>query len=176
MSAAERDAIVAGLGGIAHEFQTGVFAFQASDEDIHTAVERRLRELVGPLGGKIATGRSRNDLVATDFRLWLMGQLPHLEEALSQVQTALLTQAETSTDIYLPGYTHLQRAQPVLLAHWWLAYFWMLERDRQRLGDLHPRVAVMPMGAAALAGARGGVKAPREEKRKAARALLRLYR
>ncbi len=153
LSAAERDAIVAGLGGIAHEFQTGTFVFQAGDEDIHTAVERRLRELVGPLGGKIATGRSRNDLVATDFRLWLMGQLPHLEKALIQVQMALLTQAESSGDVYLPGYTHLQRAQPVLLAHWWLAYFWMLERDRQRLGDLYPRVAVMPMGAAALAGA-----------------------
>lgn len=153
LSVAERDAIVAGLGTIAHEFQTGTFVFRASDEDIHTAVERRLRELVGPLGGKIATGRSRNDLVATDFRLWLLGQLPHLEENLIQVQMALLTQAEAGGDIYLPGYTHLQRAQPVLLAHWWLSFFWMLERDRQRLGDLYPRVAVMPMGAGALAGA-----------------------
>ncbi|WP_299025111.1 argininosuccinate lyase [uncultured Thermanaerothrix sp.] len=152
LSAAERAALVAGLELLEQEFRSGVFVFQPTDEDIHTAVERRLRELVGPLGGKIATGRSRNDLVATDARLWLMEQLCHLETALIEVQKALVEQAEASADLYLPGYTHLQRAQPILLAHWWLAYFWPLERDRQRLGDLYPRVAVMPMGAAALAG------------------------
>ncbi|KPL82553.1 argininosuccinate lyase [Thermanaerothrix daxensis] len=152
LSAAERAALVAGLETLRQEFQSGNFVFQPTDEDIHTAVERRLRELVGPLGGKIATGRSRNDLVATDLRLWLMEQLGALEGALLEVQKALLDQAEASGDLYLPGYTHLQRAQPVLLAHWWLAYFWPLERDRQRLGDLYPRIAVMPMGAAALAG------------------------
>lgn len=152
ISPEESAQIVNGLEAIAHEFQTNTFAFRESDEDIHTAVERRLRELIGEVGGKLATGRSRNDVVATDLRLWLMTRLVRLEAALREVQSALLERSAEDLHTYLPGYTHLQRAQPVLLSHWWLAYFWPLERDRQRLGPLYERTAIMPLGAGALAG------------------------
>ncbi len=140
-----------GLRAILAEFQAGDFAFAPADEDIHTAVERRLGELIGPLAGKLHTGRSRNDQVATDFRLWLLDALPALDSALQDLQSALLARAE-ETLVPMPGYTHLQRAQPVLLSHWWLSHFWPLQRDRQRLADLRPRVAVLPLGCGALAG------------------------
>lgn len=153
LSAEERAAIVSGLAAVAQEFESGVFAFQAGDEDIHTAVERRLGELIGPAAGKLHTGRSRNDQVATDFRLWLLDQLPELEAALGMLQAALVQRAESDLGILMPGYTHLQRAQPVLLSHWWLAHFWPLQRDRERLSGAKTRTAVLPLGAGALAGA-----------------------
>jgi argininosuccinate lyase len=144
--------IVAGLEAIAAEFEQGSFAFADSDEDIHTAVERRLGELIGPLAGKLHTGRSRNDQVATDFRLWMLETLPILDSGLAGLQSALLTRAAAGVDVLMPGYTHLQRAQPILLAHWWLSHFWPLQRDRERLSQLSKRTAVLPLGCGALAG------------------------
>ena len=107
-------------------------------EDVHSFVEARLIELTGDLGRKLHTGRSRNDQVATDFRLWLRTAIDDLNEALRDAQTSLLDFAEAHREVVIPGYTHLQRAQPVLLAHWCLAYFEMLARDRERLGRSAP--------------------------------------
>ncbi len=150
--------IQSGLKKIQEEFQQESFAFQPDDEDIHTAVERRLQALIGPLAGKLHTGRSRNDQVATDFRLWMLDHLPQLEGHLKKLQSALLSQAEAAftaqdgSPLLMPGYTHLQRAQPVLVSHWWLSHFWPLHRDRNRLADLAERTAVLPLGCGALAG------------------------
>src|SRR5215510_12731777 len=123
-----------------------------SAEDVHSFVEARLIELTGDLGRKLHTGRSRNDQVATDFRLWLRNSIDDLDTVIKETQTALLDFAETNREVVIPGYTHLQRAQPVLLAHWCLAYFEMLARDRERLSEARTRVNVMPLGSAALAG------------------------
>ena len=124
----------------------------AEAEDIHSFVETRLVELIGDAGRKLHTGRSRNDQVATDFRLWLRQAIDHLNATLRITQTAFLDFAEANSEVVIPGYTHLQRAQPVLLAHWCLAYFEMLARDRERLTDTRRRVNIMPLGSAALAG------------------------
>ncbi|HMB24926.1 MAG TPA: argininosuccinate lyase, partial [Anaerolineales bacterium] len=123
-----------------------------SDEDIHTAVERRLGELIGAVAGKLHTGRSRNDQVATDFRLWMLDTLPLLDDAIKGLQSTLLALAEAHQTTLLPGYTHLQRAQPITFSHWLLSHFWSLQRDRERLQDLRARVAVCPLGCGALAG------------------------
>lgn len=148
----EHARISEGLQTILAEFQTGAFTVKPGDEDIHTAVERRLSEIIGPLSGKLHTGRSRNDQVATDFRLWLLDYLPQLDAALTYLQSALVNRAETDIEAIMPGYTHLQRAQPILLSHWWLSHFWPLSRDRERLAELQSRVAVLPLGSGALAG------------------------
>ena len=124
----------------------------AEAEDVHSFVEARLVELIGDVGRKLHTGRSRNDQVATDFRIWLRQAIDDLDSTLRLTQTALLDFAESNSEVVIPGYTHLQRAQPVLLAHWCLAYFEMLTRDRERLTDTRRRVNVMPLGSAALAG------------------------
>ncbi len=121
-------------------------------EDVHSFVEARLVELTGDAGRKLHTGRSRNDQVATDFRIWVRQAIDALRDVVRNTQTSLLDFAEANRDVVIPGYTHLQRAQPVLLAHWALAYFEMLERDRDRLVDTRSRVNVMPLGSAALAG------------------------
>lgn len=121
-------------------------------EDVHSFVEARLISLAGDVGRKLHTGRSRNDQVATDFRLWLRGAIDDLSQTVRDSQTSLLDFAEANRDIVIPGYTHLQRAQPVLLAHWCLAYFEMLARDRERLIEVRRRVNVLPLGSAALAG------------------------
>ena len=124
----------------------------ATAEDVHSFVEARLIELTGDAGRKLHTGRSRNDQVATDFRLWLRQAIDALGQVLQSTQSALLDFADANREVAIPGYTHLQRAQPVLLAHWCLAYFEMLARDRERLVDARRRVNVMPLGSAALAG------------------------
>ncbi|HSE17844.1 MAG TPA: argininosuccinate lyase [Pyrinomonadaceae bacterium] len=121
-------------------------------EDVHSYVEARLIEMIGDVGRKLHTGRSRNDQVATDFRLWLRGSIDELDETIRATQASLIEFAEANRDVVIPGYTHLQRAQPVLLAHWCLAYFEMLARDRERVGEVRRRVNVMPLGSAALAG------------------------
>jgi argininosuccinate lyase len=123
-----------------------------SDEDVHTAVERRLIELVGPVGGKLHTGRSRNDQVATDLRLWTMRASDVVRAHLRDVQAALLDSAEPRLETLMPGYTHMQHAQPLTWAHWALSHFWPLERDRQRLAQARERASVLPLGSAALAG------------------------
>jgi argininosuccinate lyase len=148
----EHATLTTGLNAIANEFASNAFTFDESDEDIHSAVERRLKELVGPVGGKLHTGRSRNDQVATDFRLWMLDHLPTLQSAIRNLQSALVERAESDFGVLMPGYTHLQRAQPILLSHWWLSHFWALQRDMERLEDLTKRVAVLPLGCGALAG------------------------
>jgi argininosuccinate lyase len=152
LTAEEHNQISNGLHAIFAEFQSGEFSVDPGDEDIHTAVERRLGEIIGPLAGKLHTGRSRNDQVATDFRLWLLDHLPELDNALEKLQSVLILRAESDFSIIMPGYTHLQRAQPILLSHWWMSYFWPLDRDRERLEALKARIGVLPLGSGALAG------------------------
>jgi len=152
LSDEEHASILSGLDTVRTEFSSGEFTFLLSDEDIHTAVERRLTELVGEAAGKLHTGRSRNDQVATDFRLWMLGAIPELSSALKDLQSALVEQAEKAGEAVMPGYTHMQRAQPILLAHWWLSHYWPLARDVERLQDLTKRVSVLPLGSGALAG------------------------
>ena len=149
----EHASISTGLDTVRNEFASGEFIFQPSDEDIHTAVERRLSELIGVAAGKLHTGRSRNDQVATDFRLWMLNKIPELHSTLIVLQNALVEQAELAGETIMPGYTHLQRAQPILLGHWWLSHYWALKRDIERLQDLTKRVSVLPLGSGALAGA-----------------------
>ena len=148
----EVEQIVSGLQQVRDEFETESFAYKESDEDIHTAVERRLAEISGPVAGKLHTGRSRNDQVATDFRLWQLDHTPLLKSALGGLQSALLGRAESDFGVILPGYTHLQRAQPILLSHWWLSHFWPLQRDQERFDGFITRTASLPLGSAALAG------------------------
>ncbi|MBC7254837.1 MAG: argininosuccinate lyase [Chloroflexi bacterium] len=152
LSAQEHTTLVGGLRRIAEEFALGEFTLAPTDEDIHTAVERRLGELVGPVAGKLHTGRSRNDQVATDIRLFLLEELSALGSALRHLQQALVDKAKAHLDLIMPGYTHLQPAQPVRFSHWLLSFFWMLERDRERLGEIIRRAAICPLGAGALAG------------------------
>jgi argininosuccinate lyase len=148
----EHASITLGLATIKEEFSSGRFFFAPSDEDIHTAVERRLMELIGDAAGKLHTGRSRNDQVAADFRLWMLAAIPVLDTALRDLQSVLVEQAEKAGETLMPGYTHLQHAQPILLAHWWLSHYWTLQRDIERLQDLTKRVSVLPLGSGALAG------------------------
>ncbi|MBW3630551.1 MAG: argininosuccinate lyase, partial [Gemmatimonadetes bacterium] len=141
------DAVAERLGGWSVAEWAG-----ASDEDIHSLVERLLREEVGAVAGKLHTGRSRNDQVATDTRLWALGAVTRLESLLVALQRALVEQAERHLYTCMPSYTHLQRAQPVSAAHWLLAHGWALSRDRERLADARRRVSVLPLGSGAIAG------------------------
>ena len=152
VSAAEAAELEQGLEQVRSEAAAGRFRPGLEAEDVHFAVERRLIELLGPVGKKLHTGRSRNDQVGTDVRLWLRARIDAIDLALVRFERALLAQAETHADTLIPGYTHLQRAQPLCLAHHLLAYVEMAERDRQRLADVRRRVNVSPLGAAALAG------------------------
>ena len=149
---AEATQLIAGLEQVRTEAAAGQFNPGLEAEDVHFAVERRLIELLGPLGKKLHTGRSRNDQVGTDVRLWLRSQIDAIDGALVRYERALLAQAEAHASTLIPGYTHLQRAQPVCLAHHLLAYIEMAERDRARLADVRGRVNICPLGAAALAG------------------------
>jgi argininosuccinate lyase len=152
ISAQEAETLVSGLEAVRAEFDAGTFELKPDDEDIHTAVERRLTELVGAVGGKLHTGRSRNDQVATDFRLWVLDALAEVDDLLSQFQMALIGQAEAHLHTVMPGYTHLQPAQPITAAHWLMSFFWMVARDRERLADARRRTAICPLGSGALAG------------------------
>ena len=152
LSAAERDAIVRGLAAVRDELAAGTFPYRPELEDIHTNIERRLVELVGEVGGKLHTGRSRNDQIAVDERLYVREVIARVREGLRRVQEVLVARATETLETPLPGYTHLQRAQPIVLAHHLLAYVFMLQRDRERYADCGSRAAAMPLGAAALAG------------------------
>ena len=152
LDSGDADAIDAGLAQIEQEMEAGDFAFAPGDEDIHTAVERRLTEIVGDAGRRLHTARSRNDQVATDTLLWLRGRAHDQRALLRELAEALILQAESHVDSLLPGYTHLQRAQPVRLAHHLLAYVWMLDRDRVRLDAAIAACAECPLGSGALAG------------------------
>ncbi len=148
----EADRIVAGLEEILTEIEEGTFEFSVSLEDIHMNVEARLMERIGPVGGKLHTARSRNDQVALDIRLYLRDEVKTVLEYLDKVQEALLAQAEENLTVIMPGYTHLQTAQPILFPHHMLAYYEMLRRDAGRMSDLLRRINIMPLGAGALAG------------------------
>jgi len=151
---AEAAALDAGLAAVARRLAgwTDADWGAAPDEDVHSLVERLLHEEAGEVAGKLHTGRSRNDQVATDGRLWAMAAAGALDEELRSLQRALLEQAERHVDTVMPAYTHLQRAQPVSAAHWLLSHFWPLERDRARLRDARERAAVLPLGSGAVAG------------------------
>jgi argininosuccinate lyase len=149
---AEAASILNALDTVAAELDAGSFVFVPTDEDIHTAVERRVTELAGLAGAKLHTGRSRNDQVATDMRLWCKRELRHVAARIVELQRTLRARAEEVGDASLPGYTHLQRAQPVLLAHHLLAHGWALARDVDRLLATVARLDVSPLGAGALAG------------------------
>jgi len=140
------------LRQVKREFDAERFELAAGDEDIHTAVERRLIEIVGEVGGKLHTGRSRNDQVATDFRLWTMRAADKLRAEIRQLQAAIVSLAENHTETVMPGYTHMQPAQPITAGHWLMSFFWMLERDLDRLKAARGRMALCPLGSGALAG------------------------
>ena len=152
LAEAEVDEVLAALDQAEAELASGDFEFAPGDEDIHTAVERRVTELAGPAGAKLHSGRSRNDQVATDLRLFCKRELAAIAADVIALQQVLLDRAIAAGDAYLPGYTHLQRAQPVLLAHHLLAHGWTLARDVDRLADALTRLDVSPLGAGAVAG------------------------
>ena len=152
IAAAEAQSIIAGLRQVRQEFEAGCFMIQPGDEDIHTAVERRLTEMIGAAAGKLHTGRSRNDQVATDFRLWSIRAADRLADELRRLQMAIVQAAEAHIDTLLSGYTHMQPAQPITAAHWLMSFFWMLARDLDRLRSARGRMAISPLGAGALAG------------------------
>ncbi len=148
----DADKLIEGLEQIRTEAENGIFQVNLNDEDVHYAVERRLIELMGPVGKKLHTGRSRNDQVGTDIRLWLRRRIDEIDSLLNRFQRALFIHSDQHLYTLIPGYTHLQRAQPLSLAHHLLAYVEMIERDRERLSDVRKRVNICPLGAAALAG------------------------
>ena len=152
ISARDARKIVRGLRAIEREIEAGKFVFSPEDEDIHMNIERRLTEKIGAAGGKLHTARSRNDQVALDLRLYLREEVGLIVEALQALQRELARAAKRHIDIIMPGYTHLQRAQPVLFSHHLLAYYDMFERDRARFNDCLERINVLPLGAGALAG------------------------
>ncbi len=152
IGAGERDRIVKGLKSIEREFDSGRFVAIPSDEDVHMAIERRLIEKIGPVGGKLHTARSRNDQVALDLRLYLRDVIDELRAAIASLQRSLGDLARANLGVIMPGYTHLQPAQPILFGHHLLAYYEMLERDDERLRDCRVRTNVLPLGAGALAG------------------------
>ena len=152
LSPEEVGALLAALDQVEAELASGAFEFAPDDEDIHTSVERRVTEIAGDVGAKLHTGRSRNDQIATDLRLYAKRELRRLAREIVGLQEVLLTRAEGAGGTYLPGYTHLQRAQPVLLAHHLLAHGWALSRDVDRLIATVARLDVSPLGAGALAG------------------------
>ncbi|WP_262966559.1 argininosuccinate lyase [Methylobacter psychrophilus] len=148
----ERDLIISGLHQISDEIINGEFVWSVKQEDVHMNIEARLTDLIGIAGKKLHTGRSRNDQVATDIRLYLRGEIQHITDQLTRLQTAILDLAEQHTDTIMPGFTHLQVAQPITFGHHLMAWFEMLVRDRERLQDCCKRVNILPLGAAALAG------------------------
>lgn len=152
ISQADHAAIQKGMAQITQEIEAGQFDWQLDLEDVHLNIEARLTALVGDAGKRLHTGRSRNDQVATDVRLWLRGEIDLIVELLRALQLSLVEVAERNVDVILPGFTHLQVAQPVSFAHHLLAYVEMFERDAQRMQDVRKRVNVLPLGSAALAG------------------------
>ena len=152
ITTAEAEQLVTGLEQIRQEYRDGKFNPGVEEEDVHFAVERRLTEIVGDVGKKLHTGRSRNDQVGTDIRLYLREQIQQIRSQLRQFQTVLLSHAENHVETLIPGYTHLQRAQPLSLAHHLMAYWQMAQRDWSRLGEIYQRTNVSPLGCGALAG------------------------
>ncbi|MCI5896904.1 MAG: argininosuccinate lyase [Candidatus Aphodousia sp.] len=152
LNAEDVKAIQDGLKVVAKEIEDGKFTFKAEDEDIHMAIEKRLIELIGPAGGRLHTGRSRNDQCCVDSYLYFRDAAKQCQELILEIQKAIFKQAEENFGKIMPGFTHLQTAQPVLVSHWIMAYFWMLKRDYDRLQGFLDRLCECPLGAAALAG------------------------
>jgi argininosuccinate lyase len=152
LSKEDVEQIKSGLKHLQEKAQAGELQFSVKMEDIHLNLESMLIDEIGPVGGKLHTGRSRNDQVATDMHLYLRNQTSVVIDLIQELQQALLTQAEQHVETLIPGYTHLQRAQPISFAHHLMAYFWMLERDKQRFKESFKRINVSPLGAGALAG------------------------
>ena len=152
LAGGDRDALLEGLDAVERELRDGRFDFMADDEDIHMAIERRLTEITGPVGGRLHTARSRNDQVVTDMTMYARERAGAAQTAIAELMGVLLARAEEHLDWPMPGYTHLQRAQPVYLGHHLLAYFWMLARDRARFAFAEREADVLPLGAGALAG------------------------
>src|SRR3954453_20590214 len=148
----ERDALHGALDAVEAELEAGTFPFEDADEDVHMAIERRVTELAGPVGGKLHTARSRNDQVATDVALFVRAHAGAAARSAGELMRVLCDVAESHLDWAMPGYTHLQRAQPVYLSHHLLAYVWMLARDRDRLRFTVAQTQALPLGAGALAG------------------------
>ncbi|XP_015752008.1 PREDICTED: argininosuccinate lyase-like [Acropora digitifera] len=148
----EMKEILSGLEKVKEEWSKGEFAIHPSDEDVHTANERRLKEIIGSVGGKLHTGRSRNDQAQVDARLWLKSEIKTLRSLLVDLIKAFITRAKVEIDVLMPGYTHMQRAQPIRWSHWLLSYSWSLKRDADRLDELRKRVDVNPLGSGAIAG------------------------
>src|SRR3954452_7361199 len=152
ISEADRDALLAGLERVERELDDGEFRFQEDDEDIHMAIERRLTEIAGAVGGRLHTARSRNDQVATDVAMFTRAHALTTLQRLQHLQSVLVQLADAHLDWPMPGYTHLQRAQPVYLSHHLLAYFWMFRRDARRFEFVMGSTTDLPLGAGALAG------------------------
>ena len=152
ISVTDADAIESGLSEIYREIREGRFEFNVADEDVHMAIERALTERVGPAGARLHTARSRNDQVATDTRMYAKEAVAALAERLTSLRETLSRRAEELLGVVMPGYTHLQRAQPVLMSHHLLAYAWMFTRDVTRLRHARESADVLPLGSAALAG------------------------
>ncbi|HLJ54137.1 MAG TPA: argininosuccinate lyase [Chthonomonadaceae bacterium] len=150
--AGEASEIADGLQALFEDLESGALELPTDAEDVHTAVEGLLRDRIGPVAGKLHTARSRNDQVATDVRLYLREECAEVDAAVESLQRTLLDQASRHFDTVLPGYTHLQHAQPIVLAHHLLAYFWMLDLDRERFADAQRRINRLPLGAGAMAG------------------------
>lgn len=152
LSESEAHVIIQGLSSVAEEWKHGTFRIADDDEDIHTANERRLKELIGPVAGKLHTGRSRNDQVATDMRMWLLDEVDAIVTLLTDLLRVMVKRAESEVDYLMPGYTHLQRAQPIRWAHWLLSHASYFSNDLDRLRVMRPRISVLPLGAGPLAG------------------------
>jgi argininosuccinate lyase len=152
ISEAERDQLVGGLQSVMEEWEQGKFEIKAGDEDIHTANERRLGELIGSVAGKLHTGRSRNDQVATDMRIWLREEATKVLAHVKELISVTVARAEKEIDVIMPGYTHLQRAQPIRWSHFLLSHAWLWKADAERLEQLIDRFNVLPLGSGALAG------------------------
>ena len=152
LTKAEMQQILQGLDKVAEEWAQGTFKLHPNDEDIHTANERRLKELIGEAAGKLHTGRSRNDQVVTDLRLWMRQTCSKLSALLRVLIGTMVDRAEAERDVLFPGYTHLQRAQPIRWSHWILSHAVALTRDSERLLEVQKRINVLPLGSGAIAG------------------------
>ena len=148
----DAQSICRGLDQVGEEIRAGQFVFSTKDEDIHMAIEKRMTEIVGPVGGRLHTGRSRNDQTTTSTKMYLRHEIRHVQKAIHTLQTVFVKTARANAQAIMPGYTHMQTGQPILFAHWMMAFFWMLERDFTRFSDLYKRMDRCPLGSAALAG------------------------
>lgn len=152
ISQSDADTIISGLKKVEQEIENGQFVFSTADEDIHMAIEKRMTEIVGPVGGKLHTGRSRNDQTTLDSKMHMRATILEIQQNIRALQATIVAKAEQNFNVIMPGYTHLQTGQPILFSHWIMTYFWMLQRDYGRFNDLYRRMGQCPLGAAALAG------------------------